>query len=163
MTDLKLEDRVNKILLDLDSRRQRLQTSRMGLADEAAGLLALYQKLYTASIRVLEQTIHGSVARGSRTHAEYLLQMTEGMHKKLQLTETQVMQQVYSAEVKEALKVRGQDLLRETAVWKRKTRDLESSLRDYESIRGMKQLADSYAEVQREIRKVQADLDRLDE
>jgi diphthamide biosynthesis protein 3 len=45
---------------------------------------AAYRELFEASVRVLEQTLHGSVARGVKAKAEHLAAVAKGMELKLQ-------------------------------------------------------------------------------
>lgn len=139
----------------------RLHDARISLANETASLLSLHQKAYTIIIRTLEQTIHGSVARGTRAHAEYLAQMTQGLEQKLRIVEIQTLQQIYTPEMNDALRTKEQELEKEQTALRRQIRELESDLQAYERVKGMKELANTYAEIQRETIKVQADIDRL--
>lgn len=43
-----------------------------------------YRDLFETSIRIIEQTIHGSVARGTKSKAEHLSVVAKGMELKLQ-------------------------------------------------------------------------------
>jgi hypothetical protein len=43
-----------------------------------------YRELFEASVRVIEQTLHGSVARGVKAKAEHLAAVSKGMELKLQ-------------------------------------------------------------------------------
>jgi len=158
-----LEDIVHVLLHSMDNLSTRLKDSRISLANETASLLALHQKAYTIIIRILEQTIHGSVARGTRAHAEYLVQMTQGLEQKLRIIEMQTLQQIYTPEVNHALRAKEQELEKEQSALRRDIHELESILQRYEGIKGMKELANSYEEVRRETAKVQADIDRLND
>jgi len=149
------------LLDNTSSLETSLHDARISLANETASLLTLHQKAYTIIIRTLEQTIHGSVARGTRAHAEYLAQMTQGLEQKLRIIEMQTLQQIYTPEVNDALRTKEQELEKEQIALRRQTRELETDLQGYERVKGMKELANTYAEVQRETIKVQADIDRL--
>ena len=87
--------------------------------------------------------------------------MAEGLDKKLRIIEGQVLQQIYTPDVAEALKEREQALSRQNAELRRRVREQEATLQGYESGRGMKQLAETYAELLEETSKVKADLDRF--
>ncbi|GAB7337050.1 hypothetical protein MBLNU457_g2459t1 [Dothideomycetes sp. NU457] len=156
-----LEDSVASLLEKTSTLETRLHEARISLANETASLLTLHQKAYTIIIRILEQTIHGSVARGTRAHAEYLAQMTQALEQKLRVIEMQTLQQIYTPEVNAALRTKEQELEKEQTALRRQIRELESNLQDYERVKGMKELANTYAEVQRETIRVQADIDRL--
>lgn len=134
----------------------------MALANESGHVLSYYQTLLEAVTRRLEQTIHGSVARATRTQAEYLAHVAEGLDKKLRVMELQVMQQVYTPEVREGLKVQEGELVRENAALRRRTRELEQRLTAFGGVRGMRQIADMYAEVGREVNKVKDEVERLE-
>jgi hypothetical protein len=45
---------------------------------------AAYRELFEASVRVIEQTLHGSVARGVKAKSEHLAAVSKGMELKLQ-------------------------------------------------------------------------------
>ena len=159
--DSHLEDDVAHLQKCIADRSNQLHDSRIALANEAAALLTLHQKLYESIIRLLEQTVHGSVARGLRAHADYLASVAEGLDKKLRIMEGQILQQIYTPDVAEALKVREQELKGQNAERRRRLRKQEATLQGYESGRGMKQLAETYSELLDETRKVKADLDRF--
>jgi len=87
--------------------------------------------------------------------------MTQGLEQKLRIIEMQTLQQIYTPEVNDALRTKEQELEKEQIALRRQTRELETDLQGYERVKGMKELANTYAEVQRETIKVQADIDRL--
>lgn len=109
----RLDDQVATSIRQLADHKARLNTARITLANESADLLALYQTLHEAVTRRLEQTIHGSVARGTRTQADYLAKLAQDMEKKLRVMELQIMQQVYSEEVKEGIVAKERALAKE--------------------------------------------------
>jgi hypothetical protein len=45
---------------------------------------AVYRELFEVSVRIIEQTLHGSVARGGKARAEHLASVARGMELKLQ-------------------------------------------------------------------------------
>lgn len=51
---------------------QELADARLRLSNTAYAVLALHRELLESSIRVLEQTMHGSLARATRAKAELL-------------------------------------------------------------------------------------------
>lgn len=56
---------------------------RIALADLASAVLATHRQLLETGIRILEQTMHGAVARGVRARAEHLAVVAKGMELKL--------------------------------------------------------------------------------
>lgn len=139
-----------------------LSRSRIALANESTALLATYRTLLETTIRHLEQTLHGSVARGTRTQAEHLAAVAEAMGKKLRLLEMQVVRETYSPEVTEALRVREEALKREASGCRRRIRDMEERLEGYGSVRGMGQIVDAWVDVRREIERVGEEVARLE-
>ena len=49
-----------------------LATARLDITHESSTVHELYKQILASSIRLLEQTIHGSVSRASKAKAEYL-------------------------------------------------------------------------------------------
>lgn len=146
---------------DIERSQRHLNGSRISLSNSTSKTLQLYQNLLEATVRRLEQVIHGSVARGTRSQAEYLAHVADGLDKKLRIMEIQVMQQVYPPEVREALEAREQELAKENASLKRRVRELERVKEDHEMDKGMRRIAENYMEVQREIEKVRDETGRL--
>lgn len=142
--------------------RTQLDAARIALADQSTALLETNRTLLQTIIRRLEQTLHGSVARGSRARADHLARVAEAMEKKIRLTEAQVLQQTYSPEVREALGAREEELRREAGAVRRKVRQAREEVDGYEAVRGMRQIADAYAEILREREKVRGDVERLE-
>jgi hypothetical protein len=73
-----------------------LAATRLHITRESGNVHELYKQVLATSIRLLEQTIHGSVSRASRAKAEYLAIVVEGMAKKLGIQYQQLLSQVYS-------------------------------------------------------------------
>ena len=139
----------------------RTAESRLKLTQEATKLHELYRQIIETSIRILEQTIHGSVARGTKAKADYLATVAEGMNKKLGVQHGQLMSQLYSPEIQEALQVRRNELEAGIKVAKRKVREAEQQLENYRSTGGMESLAKAYGELMSETEKVKAEVARL--
>ncbi|KAK3651426.1 hypothetical protein LTR56_002437 [Elasticomyces elasticus] len=143
--------------------RTQLAHSRLDLASDVQQLHNLYRQTMEASIRILEQTIHGSVARGTKAKAEYMATVAEGMSKKLSMQHGQLMQQVYSSEMQEALKSRNSAMQDESVALRRKIRDAEEKLDQYRSAKGLQGMAKEYAEIVKESEKVKEDIARLEQ
>jgi F0F1-type ATP synthase membrane subunit b/b' len=153
--------RVEELQTAIAAARSRTAESRLKLTQEATRLHELYREIVETSIRILEQTIHGSVARGTKAKADYLACVTEGMNKKLGVQHGQLMSQLYSPEIQEALQIRHDKLDADLKVTKRKIREAEQQLEDYRSTGGMENLAREYAQIVSEIKRVEAEVARL--
>ncbi|KAK0257660.1 hypothetical protein LTR35_018217 [Friedmanniomyces endolithicus] len=95
---------IRQLQANMATSHAKLAQSRFALAREVQTLHDLYRQVTKASMRTLEQTIHGSVARGSKAQADYLATVAEGMNKKLGIQHAQLLQQVYTPEMQDLLK-----------------------------------------------------------
>lgn len=153
---------IQKLQNDVATSRATLAQCRLSLARDVVGLHELYRTLIESSIRILEQTIHGAVARGTKAKADYLALVAEGMSKKLNVQHWQLMQQVYSSEIQDFLKAKKEELEAETRVLRRKAREAEEKLEQYRRARGMEGMVKEYAEILREVEKVKEEVGRLE-
>ncbi|KAM3415813.1 hypothetical protein BST61_g9322 [Cercospora zeina] len=135
---------------------------RLELAHEVANVHDMYRKAIETCIRTLEQTIHGSVSRGTKAKAEYLATVAEGMSKKLQLQHNQLISQTRSPDLEEALKTRSEDLDHEVVMLKRKIREAEDKLTEYHQAKAIRFIAAEYSDIIRETAKIKADIARLE-
>lgn len=145
----------------VEEARSRLTSLRIEIAHEAAGLHTLYRKAIETSIRILEQTIHGSVSRGTKAKAEYLATVAEGMDRKLRIQHNQLLAQTKSPEIEDILQSRQEDLDQESALLRRKLRELEGRLDEYRQAKAVEGIAKEYAEIISETKKVQSDIERF--
>ncbi|KAI6815763.1 hypothetical protein KC332_g2939 [Hortaea werneckii] len=157
-----LADTIQKVQETLATSTSRLSELRISLAQEIPALHELYREIIETSIRILEQTIHGSVARGIKAKADYLAVVAEGMSKKLGLQHGQLMQQIYTPEIQQILRNKQEDLDAESLSLKRKVREMDEKLAAYRQERGMKQMVGEYAELLRETERVEREIDRLE-
>lgn len=138
-----------------------LASRRLSLTQTTAEIHEQYRKILELSIRILEQTIYGSVSRGTKAKADYLATVAEGMHKKLQIQQRQLVAQTQSADMQEILAARSEELVEEGMALKRKIREAEEKLLEYKNTKSMAGVAQEYADVLAQIEKVQADVDRV--
>ncbi|EME49094.1 hypothetical protein DOTSEDRAFT_49423 [Dothistroma septosporum NZE10] len=108
-----------------------IAASRSEVAHEASNLHALYRRVMEASIRLLEQMLHGSVARSTKAKADYLSTVAEGMSRKLQLQQHQLLSQVESSDLQDVLRAKSDELEGESLALRRRIRELEDRLADY--------------------------------
>ena len=157
-----LPGRVAELQTSTATARQQTTETRYAIAQEASALHDVHRATIERSIRILEQTIHGSVARGTKAKADYLAFVAEGMSKKLQLQQGQLMSQLYSSEMRDALLEQASQLDRETKALKRQVREAEEKLEEYRAEAGMGSIAQEYAEILRESERVRAEIGRLE-
>ena len=122
---------------------------------------ALYRTVLETSIRILEQTIHGSVSRSTRAKADYLAIVAEGMNKKLQLQYNQLLVSTYSAEMQQALGAKSEGLERESLKAKKKIREVEERLAEYRQSSAIEAMAKQYSEILQESKRVEEDIARV--
>ncbi|KAK0335394.1 hypothetical protein LTR91_019160 [Friedmanniomyces endolithicus] len=139
----------------------QLDRSRLALAGNIKHFHALQRQILESSIRILEQTIHGSVARSTKSKTEYLATVAEGMNKKVGLQHAQLMQLFYSTDVQEALRNQADTTRMESTTLRAKVRDAEGKLEEYRAAKGMLGIAKEYAEILKVSEKVKEEISRL--
>lgn len=158
---------------DLPSRIQTLQSqtaeayatitsTRLALIHQTSTLHTLHRRAMELSIRILEQTIHGSVSRATKAKAEYLATVSRAMSTKVQTQVNSLMAQTQSEEVQGALREKVEALERESVGLRRKVREAEERLEEYGRERAVEGMAREYAEVLRETERVRGDVERLE-
>jgi hypothetical protein len=140
---------------------ERLASVRLEIAHAAADVHDVYREAIEASIRVLEQTVHGSVSRSTKAKAEYLATVAEGMSKKLQLQRRQVQAQTNSGELQKVLQAKVEELNQESFMLRRRIREAEDNLAEYQEARALGGMASEYAALLEKKRRVMADISRL--
>ena len=138
-----------------------LARSRLALTHNVTALHDRYRQVIEASIRTLEQTIHGSIARGTKAKAEYLAVVAEGMSKKLSIQYAQLMQQVYTPDMQEGLRVKVEEIEREAKAVRKQVRLVENELAEYRKVRGMEGMLREYMEILAECETAEQEIGRL--
>jgi hypothetical protein len=150
-----------KLRHEIADTKAHIAATRLDLAQEAVDVHAMQRKVIETSIRILEQTIHGSVSRNTKAKADYLATVAEGMSKKLQWQHGQLLNTAYAPEMQEALEARATQLERERLMLQRKTREANERIAEYTQSRQLAGLANEYAEIRAETAKVRQDLAKL--
>lgn len=158
----KLARYIEKLKLETADLEEQLASARMNLAEGAVNVHVLQRKVIEASVRILEQTIHGSVSRGTRAKVDYLATVAEGMNKKLQLQQHQLTVAAAAPELEEALEARSTQLDREVLTLKRRTREAEDEFAAYRQSKAVESMAKEFAEILHETEKVTQDIARLE-
>jgi hypothetical protein len=157
-----LPDVIRGLQDNISAEQVHLSQARLSLTNEIRQLHDLYRQIMQASIRILEQTIHGAVSRGARAKADYLATMAEAMSKKISVQKLQLLQQAYSSEVQEALKAKADALQTESAGLRMKIRWAEDKLEQYRKTRGMGEMVREYEEIVNETERVRDEIERLE-
>ncbi|KAK3696138.1 hypothetical protein LTR37_018109 [Vermiconidia calcicola] len=157
-----LPGRITDLRTSIATSKATALHSRLELAQEVSSLHSTYRQAIETSIRILEQTIHGSVARSTKAKADYLALVAEGMSKKLSLQHGQLISQLYSAEIQEALRLKAEEVEQQSRTTKRKVRQAEEKLEEYRKAGGgVKGMAMEYAEISEESERVKGEVARL--
>jgi len=152
---------IQNLKMSTSKSQLQLDHSRLALAGNIDHFHALHRQILESSIRILEQTIHGSVARSAKAKTEYLATVAEGMEKKVGLQHAQLIQQFYTPDVQAALRNQADTMRKESAVLKMKVRDAEGKLKEYQAAKGMQGMAKEYAEITRASKTVKEEIARL--
>ncbi|TKA27667.1 hypothetical protein B0A54_16751 [Friedmanniomyces endolithicus] len=152
---------IQNLKMSTSKSQLQLDHSRLALAGNIDHFHALHRQILESSIRILEQTIHGSVARSAKAKTEYLATVAEGMEKKVGLQHAQLIQQFYTPDVQAALRNQADSMRKESAVLKMKVRDAEGKLKEYQAAKGMQGMAKQYAEITRASKTVKEEIARL--
>jgi diphthamide biosynthesis protein 3 len=80
----KLPTQGNALQESISSQTMSLALTRSRVTELSDQTHTAYRELFEASVRVIEQTLHGSVARGVKAKAEHLAVVAKGMELKLQ-------------------------------------------------------------------------------
>lgn len=138
--------------------RQELSQTRTELTHAVAEIHLLSRQVMEASVRVLEQTIHGSESRATKAQAEYLATVAEGMEKKLEIHHAQLMQEVDSSELRVALQQRASEMREEIKSVKLQIKNTEEELLDVRSLKGDETLVGEYSKLLIETEKVKREI-----
>ncbi|KAF2433171.1 hypothetical protein EJ08DRAFT_93190 [Tothia fuscella] len=122
---------------------------------------AAYRELFEASVRVIEQTIQGSVARGVKARAEHLAAVAKGMELKLQVL-AQTDPVLTDPLLHSALRAYSSHLSDTEFDLASRESAAEKSLRNYESAKGMADIAKRYGQLLTETEDVKREIKTLE-
>ncbi|KAF2723979.1 hypothetical protein K431DRAFT_282244 [Polychaeton citri CBS 116435] len=142
---------------------EELASYRLSLTHDAVAVHAVQREIMETSIRLLEQSICGLVARSSKAKAEYLALMAEGMAKKLTLKQGELLSQVYSSAFRETLSNKYEELELEVRAIKRKIEKAVRAVEAYGKEGTMRDMAKEYAELKAETDRVKEEIARLED
>ncbi|KJY00155.1 hypothetical protein TI39_contig340g00020 [Zymoseptoria brevis] len=160
--DISLISSLKKSKDTISDSSNALSRLRGEMTQEALTAQSLYRQALEISIRILEQTVHGSLSRGTKAKADYLATVAEGMTRKLQVQQVQLTAQTASPELQAALERKMDGLEKEGLALRRKGREAQELLARYRRTEGMEEVAREFAELVREREKVRKDIERLE-
>ncbi|KAF2803513.1 uncharacterized protein BDZ99DRAFT_453183 [Mytilinidion resinicola] len=139
-----------------------LTTTRHSLATLAATLLTTHTTLLTSLIRILEQTVHGAVSRGTRAHAEQLAVKADVLNAQASI---HALTHPLPAPLAESLQEYSAAMEKEHMRLKTRERAALKMLKAYEDAgaKGMAEIAERFAEVGREVERVRGEIERLEQ
>ncbi|KAK8248310.1 hypothetical protein HDK77DRAFT_481727 [Phyllosticta capitalensis] len=151
---------------EIEEQSASLGAHRAQLSDLAASIMQAQAELVETVVKVLEQTVHGTLARFLRAKAEHLAAVSEGLEKKLSIV---TLSQEPPASLQMALKKYKEHLSREKSHLSHREEIAQDRLDAFAEAgqgRGssdlMKQIAQRYVEIEDEIQKVRHEMDKLD-
>ncbi|KAK4552834.1 hypothetical protein LTR86_010168 [Recurvomyces mirabilis] len=152
---------VAKLGSDVVSQHDYLRRSRSVLVGAAQELQDFHRQVLEVSVRVLEQVIHGAVARHGKARADHLAMVADGISKKVDMHHAQLTQHIYTTEIQSAIRSALSTLKDSYTDVRLRLREAEGRLALYHSARGMNILVKEYAELLAETQKVEAETARL--
>jgi diphthamide biosynthesis protein 3 len=138
-----------------------VSNTRSRIADLAAQVQMAHADALETAIRVLEQTVHGSVARGVRARAEHLSAVAKGLDMKVRiLAKSDPL--LGNEELVEAVRAYDAQLDITLTELDQRAKKVQSEVEGYESAgRGMEQIADRYAQLLKKKGELNAEVNRL--
>jgi len=153
----------SKLLASNAAHSNKIWQLRSRVTDLADQIHATHREILEAAVRILEQTLHGSVARGMRAKAEHLAVVSKGLDLKIQILERSdpLISSQELGEALEAYEERLQDLKRKQEV---RIRQLLEEIKAYEnSGTGMIEIGSKYAELIGKCESVREEIRKLEE
>ena len=127
-----------------------LFTLRSTIPLSTSTLFSLHTQLLATIIRLLEQVMHGTVARNAKARSEHLQMVAASLEAKLQMLEKAAETQLYTPQLTQALTNYNADLEERKRALSRKKELLERNLKAYQTVgtgQEMIQLARRYREL----------------
>lgn len=151
-----------KLLSQNSASAQKIAQLRTRITDLSDQINSTHREILEASVRILEQTLHGSVARGMRAKAEHLAIVAKGLDLKIRILDAGDPLRV-SGELRSALQEYGGHLGDVRRKMEARVVQLERELGDYESEKGMVEIGRRFAEVLGRCEDVKREIERLEE
>lgn len=157
-----LPAQVRALQTDVEEAKWQLGVKRIELASTLTQLLKTNAQLLQTAIRILEQVMHGSVARHTRARAEHLATVAQGLEKRLLVARKTVAGQVYDGRAEEQLVRKKEELDSRSAGLRRRLRDREQWLERLEGVSGLREAVEEITRMKSEISRVREEVGRLE-
>ncbi|KAF2664113.1 hypothetical protein BT63DRAFT_100981 [Microthyrium microscopicum] len=143
-----------------------IDTLRARLADTLAQVASTHRDALELSVRILEQTMHGSVARGVRARAEHLGVVAKGVDLKVRiLGKSDSFIQAGGEEdptLGAAMRGYGEELGGKIELLMGQVGEMEEEVKGYKRERGMTQIAERYAVVLKRKGDLEREVERIE-
>ncbi|KAE9989505.1 hypothetical protein EG327_002628 [Venturia inaequalis] len=159
----RLPDQATALQESIANQTTSVAMTRMRITELGEQIHGVYRELFEVSVRIIEQTLHGSVARGGKARAEHLASVAKGMELKLQIlshTDPTLTNPHLTTSLKTYL-AKLSSL--ETDLASRHS-TAELALKGYETAgKGMSEIASKYVEAIKEGEEIRREIERLEE
>ncbi|TLD36787.1 hypothetical protein E2P81_ATG02569 [Venturia nashicola] len=137
--------------------------TRMRITELGDQIHSVYRELFEVSVRIIEQTLHGSVARGTKARAEHLASVAKGMELKLQIL-SQTDPTLTTPQFTTSLKTYIAKLSSLEADLASRQSTAQLALKGYETAgKGMSEIASKYVEAINEGEEIRREIEKLEE
>jgi len=149
-----------KVLAQNGAAAQKIAQLRARVTDLSNQIAAVHREILEASVRILEQTLHGSVARGLRAKAEHFAVVAKGLDLKIKILDVSDPLRSNS-DLRDALEFYGEHLGDEKRRYETKLREMQNEVEGYEREKGMAEIGKRFAELLVKGNDVKAEIARL--
>lgn len=150
-----------KLLSQNVATAQKIAQLRTRVTDLSDQINSTHREILEASVRILEQTLHGSVARGMRAKAEHLAVVAKGLDLKIRILDAGDPLRS-NGELRAALDAYGEHLGDLRRKLEGRVRELEGEMQGYESEGGLKEIGKRFADVLGKCEDVKREIARLE-
>jgi len=168
----KLESSITTLQSEITTKKADLTSRRTALVSKTTTLLGLYHLATTLVILILEQSVHGSVSRHIKAHAELLSLSAQSLNYQVKEKAIRGEKMVYTDQVKNALQEYVRNLRDGRERLRERKKGAERVLWGYgvgrtdeeggvEKEKVMREIARVYGELVREVAEVGRDVERL--
>jgi diphthamide biosynthesis protein 3 len=179
--DQDIEQLVHQIYALLNSiinQGNSISATRNCIIDLADQIHAIHREILEVAVRILEQTMHGSVVRGIKARAEHLAAVAKGLDLKIRFVYHSILTRLAdlpfrilaksdpllsNPELVSALQAYNEHLTSTAKDLRSQIEVVESELDRYEAKgKGMDQIANRYAELTTKCEKLRSEIQRLE-
>ena len=149
-----------KVLAQNAAAALRIAQLRARVSDLSNQIAAAHREILEASVRILEQTLYGSVSRGVRAKAEHLAVVAKGLDLKIRILDVSDPLRSNS-DLRDALEFYNEHLGDEKRRYEAKLKETQNEVEGYEKEKGMAEIGKRFAELLGKCNDVKAEVARL--